>query len=62
MPKLLCCALKFVSVKPRLYEKSCIRLWPTNRFVTEAKMSFPPGVKFDGLHLLVCQTFVHGYA
>jgi hypothetical protein len=46
-------------VKPRKYEKSCIRLCATKRLVTEASMSFPPGTRFVGSHLLFCQTSVN---
>ena len=38
-PKFDCCAFQVPSVKPRLYDQSCMRLCMTNRFVTAAEMS-----------------------
>src|ERR1051326_733335 len=37
-----------------------MRLWPTKRFVTEARMSLPWNVRFVGLQLLLNHRFCHG--
>jgi hypothetical protein len=39
VPKFDCCSLKFCSVNPRKYEKSCILLCATNRFTVAAESS-----------------------
>src|SRR5919108_1877891 len=62
LPKFDCWAFQVASVKPRLYDQSCMRLCMTNRFVTAASMSFPePTTKFERLQPVSNQTFVHGY-
>ena len=50
------------SVKPRWYAKSWKRLWPLNRFATDAERSAPePGVtSWVGSHFDVAHWFAHG--
>ena len=59
-PKLLACALKFCSVNPRKYAKSCMRLCITNRFTAAAASSYvEPGTGgVAGLHCRLFQSFV----
>src|SRR3712207_1411990 len=65
-PKLFAWAFQFSSVKPRLYDQSCIRLCIANRFVTAAATSkLWPGTKaapygVPGLQSARFQAFVHG--
>jgi hypothetical protein len=62
-PKFDCWAFHVTSVKPRLYDQSCMRLCMTNRFAVAALMSFvTPGVaSWAGSQPLSNQMFVHGY-
>src|SRR6187402_197234 len=61
VPKLLVCMFHVCSRKPRPYEKSCMRLWPTNRLMIDASMSALAGdVNAVGLHLLVYHWLVNG--
>ena len=61
-PKLNAWALKVVSVKPRLYDQSCMRLCIACRFARAASMSFSSGdVNAAGLQRSSYHWFVHGY-
>ena len=60
MPTFDSWAFQCSSVKPRLYDQSCMRLCIANRFVTAAPMSWlEPGT--NGVkHLLANHAFVQG--
>src|SRR5262245_54008779 len=50
-----------VSVKPSLYDQSCMRLCIANKFAVAASMSLRCAVeKFVGLHASLNHWFVHG--
>src|SRR3954451_17139034 len=64
LPKFVTCIAPRFSFRPSRYEKSCTRLWPTNRLTIAASMS----ARLSGLaivvgsHLLACQASVNAGA
>ena len=60
LPKFDACMFQFSSVKPRLYDQSCMRLCIAKRS-TEAEMLLPTfGTSSAGLQPLSDQAFVNG--
>src|SRR5687768_13422353 len=63
LPKLNSCMFQAFSVKPSLYDQSCIRLCIANRFDVAASMSLRSGdVNAVGLQPASYHWFVHGNA